>query len=47
MNQDAVYIFVKELNTQYIGPVLVFLLLFTGIFLLSVFVLFRAIIGAR
>lgn len=32
MNQDAVYIFVKELNTQYIGPELVFLLLFTGIY---------------
>lgn len=32
MSQDAIYTFVKELNTQYIGPVLVFLLLFTGIF---------------
>ena len=32
MNQDAVYIFVKELNTLYIGAVLVFLLLFTSIF---------------
>lgn len=32
MSQDAIYSFVKELNTQFVGPLLVFILLFTGIY---------------
>ena len=32
MNQDSLYEFIRQLNTNYIGPALVFLLLGTGIF---------------
>lgn len=32
MNQDAIYFFVKQLNSQYIGPALVYILLGTGIY---------------
>lgn len=32
MNQESIYEFIRQLNTNYIGPALVFLLLGTGIF---------------
>lgn len=33
MNQEVIYSFIKHLNTEFIGPLLVFVLLGTGIFL--------------
>ena len=32
MNQDILYNFVKQLNSEFIGPILVFVLLGAGLF---------------